>query len=316
MNRRTLSWTHGFLFAGKEINLLVNFIMPRSKLFSIESHTNLTIPHYNSMLMNVRINERSRHEYELDFSGTWFSGHNITARGAYSDRSVAAVMNHHLKMVLKSPSFANMILLNCHLYQDHSDLKIILYAEQPDFDKYAFILNHTVLSETSLMSYVEARYRGNVYSMTTNVDITREIRLELHMDKWRDVHLTLTGINEKNRQEFAAEVKWDANRDPALKIGTMLQLNRVYLTDDFSGVQRSVIVMLTYPGRLVIGSCNLVIRPHSYLIDVSFEWSPEKQIKASIGIDYNIKPEITSMKLESQLLSPFEQWKKTALNAK
>ncbi|XP_032670099.1 uncharacterized protein LOC116843644 isoform X1 [Odontomachus brunneus] len=302
---------------GKEINLLVSFIMPRGKLFSIEGHTNLTIPHYNSMLMNVRISERSRHEYELDFSGTWFSGHNITARGAYSDRSVAAVMNHHLKMVLKSPSFANLILLNCHLYQDHSDLKIILYAEQPDFDKYAFMLNHTVLSETSLMSYVEARYRGNVYSMTTNVDTTREIRLELHMDKWRDVHLTLTGINEKDRQEYAAEVKWDANRDPALKVGTMLQLNRVYLVDDLSGVQRSVIVMLTYPGRLVTGSCNLVIRsPHSYLLDVILDWDPEKQIKASINVDYNIESEITSMKLESQLLTPFEQWKKTALNAK
>lgn len=292
--------------------------MPRGMLFSIEGHTNLTIPNYNSMLMNVRINERLRHEYELDFSGTWFSGHNITARGAYSDRSVAAVMNHHLKMVLKSPSFANLILLNCHLYQDHSDLRISLYAEQPDFDKYAFMLNHTVLSATSLMSYIEGRYRGNVYSMTTNVDTTREIRLELHMDKWRDVHLTLTGINEENRQEFAAEVKWDANRDPALKVAIMLQSNKIYLIDDaLPGVQRNIIAMLTYPGRLVTGSCNLIIRsPHSYLLDVTLDWSPEKQIKASISTDYDTQPEMTSMKLESQLLTPFEQWKKTALNAK
>lgn len=292
--------------------------MPRGILFSIQGHTNLTIPNFNSMLMTVRINERSRREYELDFSGTWFSGHNITARGAYSDRSAAAVMNHHLKMVLKSPSFANLILLNCFLYQNHSDLRVSLYAEQPDFDKYALMLNHTVLSTTSLTSFIEARYRGNVYSVTTNVDTTREIRLELHLDKWRDVHLTLTGINEEDRQEFAAELKWDANRDPALKVGTMLQLNRIYLVDDASpGVQRKVMAMLTYPGRLVTGSCNLVIRsPHSYLLDISLDWSPEKRIKASIGTNYDVQPEMMSMKLESQLLTPFEQWRKTALNAR
>lgn len=295
---------------------MVNIIMPRGILFSVQGHANLTIPNFNSMLVNMRINERSRREYELDFSGTWFSGHNITARGAYSDRSAASVINHHLKMVLKSPSFVNLILLNCFLYQNHSDLRINLYAEQPDFDKYAFMLNHTVLSATSLMSFVEARYRGNVYSVTTNVDTTREIRLELHLDKWRDVHLTLIGIKEENRQEYAAEVKWDANRDPALKVGTMLQFNRLDLLDD-AGVQRNAIVMLTYPGRLVTGTCGLEIRsPHSYLLDINLDWSPEKRIKASISTDYNVQPGMTSMKLESQLLSPFEQWKKTALNVK
>lgn len=291
--------------------------MPRGLLFSMEGHTNLTIPNFNSMLIDARINERSRREYELEFAGTWFSGHNITARGAYSDRSSNAVIDHHLKMIFKSPSLANPILFNCHLYQNHSDLRVSLHAEQPEFDKYAFVLNHTVLSPTSLTSYVEARYRSYVYSAMTNVDTMREIRLELHLDKWRDVHLTLTGINEENRQELAAELKWDANRDPALKLGTMLQLNRVYLMDNASpGVKRSAIVTLTYPGRLVTGSCHLVVRsPHSYLAEIILSWSSDQRIKALIGADYNVQPEMTLITLDSQLLTPFEQWKKTALNA-
>ncbi|EGI63145.1 Apolipophorin [Acromyrmex echinatior] len=303
---------------GKEISLIVNVIMPRGLLFSMEGHTNLTIPNFNSMLINARINERSRNEYDLEFSGTWFSGHNMTARGAYSDRSSAVIVNHHMKMIFKSPSFVTPILLNCHLYQDHSDLKISLYAEQLDYDKYAFVLNHTMLSATNLMSYVEARYRGNVYSAMTNVDTTREIRVELHLDKWRDVHLTLNSINEEDRHEFAAEIKWDANRDPALKLSTMLQLNRVYLTDVSSpGIKRSVLIMLTYPGRLVTGSCDLIVRsPHSYLVDIILDWGSENAIKTSIGADYVVQPEITTIKLESQLLTPFENWKKTALNAK
>jgi len=306
------------VFAGKEISLIVNVIMPRGLLFSMEGHTNLTIPNFNSMIINARINERLQNEYELEFSGTWFSGHNMTARGAYSDRSSAVIVNQHLKMIFKSPSFVSPILLNCHLYQNRSDLKISLFAEQLDYDKYAFVLNHTMLSATSLMSYLEARYRGNVYSAMTNIDTTREIRVELHLDKWRDVHLTLSGINEEDRQEFAAEIKWDANRDPALKLATMLQLNRVYLMNITSpGIKRSVLVMLTYPGRLVTGSCDLVIRsPHSYLVDIILNWDSENAIKASIGADYIMHPEITTIKLESQLLTPFENWKKTAFNAK
>lgn len=298
--------------------MIVNIIMPRNLLFSIEGHANLTIPNFNSMLIDARINERSRREYELDFAGSWFSGHNITARGAYSDRSSTVIMNHHLKMIFKSPSFVSPILLNCYLYQNHSDLRVSLYAEQIDYDKYAFILNHTMLSTTSIMSYVEARYRGNVYSAMTNIDTTREIRLELHLDKWRDVHLTLSGINEENRQELTAELKWDANRDPALKLSTMLQLSRVYLMDAASsGIKRNAIITLTYPGRLITGSCDLVIRnPHSYLIDVTVNWSPENVIKASIGANYDVQPEMISAKLESQLLMPFEQWKKTALNVR
>lgn len=303
---------------GKEISLVVNVIMPRGLLFSMEGHTNLTIPNFNSMLINARINERSRNEYDLEFSGTWFSGHNMTAHGVYIDRSLAVIVNHHLKMIFKSPSFVSPILLNCDLYEDHSDLKVSLYAEQLDYDKYALVLNHTVLSATSLMSYVEARYRSNVYSVMTNIDTTREIRVELHLDKWRDVHLTLSGINQEDRKEFAAEIKWDANRDPALKLGTMLQLNRVYLMNATSpGIKRNVMIMLTYPGRLVTGSCDLVVRsPHSYLVDVTLDWDPENAIKASIGANYVVHPEITTVKLESQLLTPFENWKKTALNAR
>ncbi|XP_070169221.1 uncharacterized protein Apoltp isoform X2 [Polyergus mexicanus] len=302
----------------KEISLIVNIIMPRHLLFSIEGHANLTIPNFNSMLIDARINERSRREYELDFSGTWFSGHNITARGAYSDRSSAVIINHHLKLIFKSPSFVTPILLNCYLYQNHSDLRVSLYAEQIDYDKYAFVLNHTMLSTTSIMSYVEARYRGNVYSAMTNIDTTREIRLELHLDKWRDIHVTLSGINEENRQELAAELKWDANRDPALKLGTMLQLSKVYLMDPaLSGIKRNAIITLTYPGRLITVSCDLVIRnPHSYLIDVTVNWNPENVIKAWISADYDVQPEMISVKFESQLLMPFEQWKKIALNVR
>lgn len=297
--------------------------MPRGLLFSLEGHTNLTIPNFNSMLIDARINERSRREYELEFSGTWFSGHNMTARGSYADRSSLAVINHHLKMILKSPSLVSPILLNCQMYQNHSDLRVSLYAEQLDHDKYAFVLNHTVLSPTSLMSYVEAKYRNNVYSVMTSVDTTREIRLELHLDKWRDIHLTLSGVNEVSHKELAAEIKWDANRDPALKVGTMLQFKRIYLSRDPSiGTKRTATITVTYPGRFVTGSCNLIARrpddaePGSYLVDFALVWSPEGVIRATAGAKYEVGLPRTLVTVELELLTPFEQWRRTALNAK
>lgn len=109
---------------GKEITLTVNVIMPRGTLFAIESRANLTIPNFNSMLISAKITERSRNEYDLDFAGTWFSGHNISAVGSYCDRSTIAVTNHNLNILLKSPSFTKDVQLNCKFYHDATDLRI------------------------------------------------------------------------------------------------------------------------------------------------------------------------------------------------
>ena len=93
-------------------------------MFAIETRANLTIPNFSSMLISAKITERARNEYDLDFAGTWFSGHNISARGNYYDRSTMAITNHNLKILLKSPSFAKDIMLNCKLYHDATDLRI------------------------------------------------------------------------------------------------------------------------------------------------------------------------------------------------
>lgn len=108
----------------KEITLTLNVIVPRSQLFMIEGKANLTIPNFSSMLISAKITERTRNEYELDFAGTWFSGHNISATGTYCDRSTIVVINHQLKMLLKSPSFTKDILLNSKLYHDGSEFSI------------------------------------------------------------------------------------------------------------------------------------------------------------------------------------------------
>lgn len=306
---------------GKEISLAVHLIMPRGLMYSMEGHANLTIPNFNSMLAGVRIIERSRRTYELDFNGTWFSGHNLTARGTYSDRSVSTVISHSLKLILKSPSFASDVLLNCKLYRNYSDVRASVYVEQVDRDKYAFILNHTVISATDLLSHMEGRYRDNVYSVTTSVDTDREIRMEVHLDKWRDVHLALTGVNEENKKSFGAEVKWDANRDPTLKVAVFFTLDKVEVPaiseEQLPERNLSAIVTFTFPGRFVIGSCNVAARgQYNYIVDATIDWNPAQTIGLFIATGYDVTTSTKSMKLDSQLVTPFENWRRTALRAK
>lgn len=291
-------------------------VTPRGSMFAIEGHANLTIPNFNSMLIDARINEKARREYDIDFSGTWFSGHNVTIRGTYADRSTAVIISHSLKMVLTSPSLRRDILLNCKLYHDMVNLKIALYLEHLDLEKYALVIEHSTISPTKLISYAEGRYKSNVYTMTTNVDTEREIRMELHLDHWRDVHLIATGINEPEKKEFGIEIKWDANRDPALKFATLVHLDK--FVDLASHSQNaSGTITVTYPNRLLTGSCLFARQArNNYLMDARIDWDTERNIRLTIDTGFDTSSGPNSLKFESQLLTPFENWKKTSFNAR
>ena len=151
--------------------------------------------------------------------------------------------------------------------------------------------------------------------MLSNVDLQREASLQLHFDKWRDVHIIATGINEDRNKEYGVEVKWDANRDPSLKFVTNVQLNRFVSLND--GKNISAIMRISYPGRIVTGSCLFALRAkNNYVMDACLEWSADKAIRLTVDTDYDVQNWIRILKLESQLLTPFENWKKTSLNGK
>lgn len=296
--------------------------MPRGLLFAIEASANLTIPNFNSLILEIRINERSKREYELDFAGTWFSGHNMTARGTYVDKSTAVVISHNLKLVIESPSLSDEILINCKLYHDANDLKMSMSVDQVNVAKYALIINHSALSPTLFNNFIEGRYKNNVYSLMTTVDVEHELRMELHLDKWRDVHLILIGINEEDNKEFGIEFKWDANRDPSMKVVSMLKLNKIIMPgltmETPSGKELNAVVTVSYPGRVINGACVLSVSgQYNHMMDLTIDWNPDKVVRLYIEIDYNMSSDSTrALKFESQLVTPFEQWKKTALDLK
>lgn len=308
---------------GKQIVLTVNLLKPRGLMFVMEGHANLSIPNFKAMLIDVRITERSKRIYQIDFSETSFTGYNVTASGSYWDRSVgSAIVSHGLKLMLKSPTFVSDVLLHCKLYRSYNNLNVSVFVEQVDRDKYAFILTHSVMSPmNNFISYVEGRYKSNVYSVMTSVDPEREIRMEVHLDKWRDVHLALTGLSKEGHKYFGAEVKWDANRDPAMKIAVMFNFDRTIvpaLTEDqLPERNMSAVLALTYPGRFISSSCRIVARgAYNYIVDAGIDWNLDKRIGLYVATEYGATASARLIKVEGQFLTPFENWRKTALSAK
>lgn len=305
---------------GKEIMLLVDVKMPRGTLLDVEAHVNLTIPSFNPMLIGINVKERSRKEYDVSLSGTWFSGHTMTARGTYVDRSTLSIVNHAIKLLLKSPSFPKDVIMNWKIYLDAGDVKIDLQMEQvagadeANNNKYAIVLKHSVPTPSKLFTYAEVRYQSNVYTVTAMIDKEREARVEIHLDNWRDVHFIARAIEETGKTEAGLEIKWDANRDPDLKFATSFKLLK------FLGVAEknmSTTIMVTYPGRLVTGTWLVALRKsNNYISDLRLEWTPKDAVQFTINADYDSEPKNKIFKIESQLLTPFELWRRTSLNAK
>ncbi|XP_031834655.2 apolipoprotein lipid transfer particle isoform X2 [Nomia melanderi] len=311
---------------GKEVVLTVNLLMPRGLMFAMEGHANLSIPNFKSMLMDVRITERSKRFYDLEFREISFTGYNVTAKGTYADKSVTSTMNHSLKLILKSPTFASDILLQCKLYRNYNDFSLIVSVEQVERDKYAFILNHTVKSPTNFVSYIEGRYKGNVYWVMANVNSEgsrlTEIQMDVHLDKWRDIRLELTGANVENKKRFGAMVKWDANRDPMQKLGITFSFEKtvpVLTEDGFPSKNISTELTFIYPGRFITSFCLLSLRrDYNYVVDAGIDWDPDRvnKIGLFIATQYDVTPDTRLMMVEGHFLTPFENWRKTALSAK
>lgn len=61
--------------------------------------------------------------FQVELSGTWFSGHSASVRGFYQDKSTTRALNHHLKLLLKSGSFHD-VSMNLLFSRSNDELKI------------------------------------------------------------------------------------------------------------------------------------------------------------------------------------------------
>ncbi|PSN49824.1 hypothetical protein C0J52_08839 [Blattella germanica] len=264
---------------GKEVVVTVDVTIPRGSTLFIDARLNVTIPSFtHSMLLEFKLHEKTSKDYDIEISGTWFSGHTFTAKGFYQDRSTTKVTAHVLKMFVKSPSF-NEIDVSCKFYSDDREFKFEFQADHND-DRYSMLFKHSTPTAMEYETYIEFRYR--------------------------DIHMSLKGVNLPDKKEAGIEIKWDANRDPGQKFAASI---------DFANPERlnySGSFLVAYPGRIVKGNFYLALKGTTYKSFAHLEWSPKDVIEVTVVSMYNYGDSLL-VRVNCELLTPFENWKRTSI---
>ncbi|RZF34216.1 hypothetical protein LSTR_LSTR013703 [Laodelphax striatellus] len=203
----------------------------------------------------------------LEMSGAWFSGHNVSVRGHYSDRSSPAVTSHTLKLLLAAPLLLDADWsLAARLHATDQQRKLDLQAAQgvsysglsqsgttPSAAVYELRLENQYEPQVSLDIGGEVRLNSSLYTLWSHVDLAeRRLSLDMHLDRSRDVRVDAWAWRNLSSMLIGGAVRWDANRDPTQFVA--VDLKSVAATS--SGNQSNhydAQLMLEYPGRRLDG---------------------------------------------------------------
>lgn len=291
----------------KDITAVFSMYMPRGILFAIDAVSNITVPGFESCTINLKIKEKARKEYYFDFNGIWFSGHSIIVNGWYQDRSSFIKSYHHAKLEAQSPSFGD-ITTDIKYVRDEIEFKLDLHAEygkQP----YGLTIKHMLDEENGTNTYAGFQWRDSLYSFSALMKSApiKELVIELHVDRLRDIILILKGYSTALKREIGVEIKWDANRDPTQKLAISGELNtprhRIY----------NGRFLVSYPNRTINGVFDLKAIDPNYLANARISWNTTEaiELKLDAGSDDEI---LRNMWLLFKLTTPFEGWRYNALN--
>jgi len=292
---------------GKEVVISIDLQVPRGSLVYVDAKLNVTLPTFNPMLLGVKLHEKKPNDFDIELLGTWFSGHTLKAKGHYQDKTTSDVTSHNFKFLIQSPSFNDIGIL-CKILNDDKEFKIDFLADHNQ-DKYSLLLKHTSLSSAEFQTYIDLRYQKSVYTLTATVNNLdyKQILLELHLDQYRDIHITLKGINVEDKKEVAIEIKWDVNRDPGQKFAAAIQFIHPEKLN-YSGS-----FLMSYPDRTLKGNFHFAIKGTTYKSSAHLEWSPKDVIEVTIVSMYEYSDNLL-VKLNCELLTPFENWRRTAIS--
>ncbi|XP_053697453.1 uncharacterized protein LOC128744450 [Sabethes cyaneus] len=291
----------------KDITAVFSVYMPRTVLFAIDTAANITVPGFDSCTVNFKMKEKARKEYYFDFNGMWFSGHSIAINGWYQDRSSFIKTYYHAKLEAKSPSFGEATA-DLKYVRDEIEYKLEMHAEYAK-QSYGLTVRHVRESEDGTNTYAGFQWRESLYSFSAVMKSApiKVLILELHIDKLRDISVTLKGYTTDVKREVGVEVKWDANRDPTQKLVISGEIS----TPKYRIYNGQFIV--SYPNRTVSGIFDLKAIDPVYLANARISWNTTEaiELKLDAGSDEEI---LRNMWLLFKLTTPFEGWRYNALN--
>jgi hypothetical protein len=210
-------------------------------------------------------------------SGVWFSNESISIKGTYEDRTSNVKRFYKLKTFIRSNMFED-VNLNLKYSRDLNELKLHLNS---DYKSKSYSLVIESLDPEPLIDIFKSEIIWAEYTYSLNANLSRKdigrTRIEIHLDRIRDVHIELWGMAKTFSKNAGIEFKWDANRDPSQKF---------VFSYEFSSPRAKVYagnVLMSYPERTVNGEVRIVNEgPYTGLMKIS--WSADEIIDGSYTI--------------------------------
>uniref|UniRef100_A0A8W7PWS0 Vitellogenin domain-containing protein n=1 Tax=Anopheles coluzzii TaxID=1518534 RepID=A0A8W7PWS0_ANOCL len=254
--------------------------------------------------------EMTRPRSKIDVKGVWFTEHAANVSGWYKDRSSNVKYYHYAKLAAQiglTNSTRELFGVMKYIQDEHDNRLSInaMFEKKP----YGIILQHTQQIANGTKSYAMVQWKDERYWFSALMKSApiKQLDLELHIDKIRDISATLRGYKTPLKREVGVEFKWDANRDPTQRIALTGELNtptdRIY----------DGLFLLSYPNRTFSGTFDLKAIHPRYLANARISWNTTEAIV--IHFDAGTHEEMLSkMWLLLHLNTTFHGWRRNALS--
>lgn len=243
---------------------------------------------------------------QIDINGVWFTGENIKFIGLYQDRTSNVKRYYRLKSVISSKLFDD-INLAVKYSRDLQELKFRITTEYKG-KSYSMLVESSEIVPLESIFKTELNWSDHRYSISANSSLKNSGRtkVEIHLDRVRDLNLEIWGIAQRFSRNFGFELKWDANRDPSQKLILSYEFDapkpKVYIGN----------VLISYPDRTLNGKVFLS-NEGPYTGNLKLSWSADE----IIGIGYSLGSDFTECRNLWAVLkidTPFPGWRSNRIN--
>lgn len=293
---------------GRDMTVNLSVLLPRRHLFAIDSAINVTMPGMNSCTATFKVTEKARKEYNVDFTGNWFTGHSIAVTGLYKDRSSFIKTFHHFKLNVQSPSFRET-LVDVTYSRDEAEVHLdfsVLHGDDP----YAIELRYSEDTIYQSLTFAKIVWKEKLFSGSANLTSRnpKQLFIDIHLDKFRDIHLALLGLSNELKKEASVEFKWDANRDPSQKLVLSAEFN----TPSSKSVNGRLI--FAYPERTFSGTIHYTPGDPINRGTARLGWSATEAIELAYEQGHRYH-EVQDIWLKIRVTTPFHGWEKNSLQS-
>ncbi|BES90627.1 Domain of Unknown Function (DUF1081) [Nesidiocoris tenuis] len=295
----------------KEIVTSFDVHIPLGSLFYFESRLVVMLhgaKHHLTLFS--KIFEKKSRDYDIELLGQWFSGHNITVKGMYQDKSSVAysanpTVSHGLKLLARSQLFNDVLFIGRVVSQDY-EYNAAVNVEHNEIT-YGITFKYSQPYLGIYESFGEVLYNKTVYSINNFIDVAkRKVNVELHFDRFRDVHITLHATANKSLLDAALDFKWDANRDPSQKLAVVLN------SKSYDRINHDGSCTIEYPGKVITAVYFLQHKFTDYVFSLKVDWSPKDIFSAYFHVIYDL-PDNGIAEFRGKVDTPFKNWEQVAL---